>query len=317
MNILCAIGARPNFVKVSRLKEAFEGHDFRFVHMGQHTSDEMSGVFLRQLEIKPDYYDIEKAFDFNPDLLIVVGDVNSARDACIYGKRKGVKIAHIESGLRSFNNSMPEEINRMLIDQMADIHFVTEESGLRNLYREGKDGYIVGNTMIDTAMYYAEKIKRAKATPKDYILFTAHRPSNVDGEAIKNIDRILSDLTKKYTVVFPVHPRTKIGQTDAILLPPLDYFSFHKLVKNASLVVTDSGGLQEESSFYGVPCLTIRNDTERPVTVTHGTNWVVGTGDIMPFVEERFGIFEKEEIPYWDGNACKRIAQKVIEIFNL
>lgn len=284
MKILCAVGARPNFPKISRF--TFPGQDYRILHMGQHTSDEMSGIFLEQLEIQPDYFvtSLDEAKNimegFKPDILIVVGDVNSARDACIIGKRLGIQIAHIESGLRSFDHTMPEEINRVLIDSMADIHFCTEQSGVDNLRKEGKNGILVGNTMLTTAEYYKDKIDMMPLEYKDYILFTAHRPSNVDGKNIKDIEKLLRNISKKYTVVFPVHPRTKLKNVgDTICIPPQSYFAFHKLLKNARLVITDSGGIQEETTYYKVPCLTLRENTERPSTL-QGTNKLVNFENI-------------------------------------
>lgn len=280
VRILCAVGARPNFPKIACLN--FPGTNYKVLHMGQHTSDEMSGVFLEQLQIKPDYYvtNLEEAKkvmeDFKPHILLVVGDVNSARDACIIGKRLGITIAHIESGLRSFDHTMPEEINRILIDSMADIHFCTEASGMVNLKAEGKKGILTGNTMLQTAERFKKEIDATPLKYKDYILFTAHRPSNVDGKSIKQIEKLLREISKKHTVIFPVHPRTKIknvGKT--ILISPQSYFAFHKLMKNAKMVLTDSGGVQEETSYYGVPCLTLRENTERPSTLAY-TNTLVG-----------------------------------------
>lgn len=278
--VLIAIGARPNFPKISRLR--FNGaKEVKILHMGQHTSDEMSGVFLEQLEIKPNYFvtnldEAKKVMEeYRPDFLIVVGDVNSARDACIIGKRLGIKIIHIESGLRSFDHSMPEEINRILIDSMSDILLCTEQSGMDNLKKEGKRGTLIKNPMLVTAEYYQDKIDAEPLLYKDYILFTAHRPSNVDD--VGKLEELLRKISENNTVIFPVHPRTKVEDVgNTILIPPQSYFSFHKLMKNAKLVITDSGGVQEETTFYKVPCLTIRENTERPSTITEGTNMLVG-----------------------------------------
>lgn len=280
IKILCVVGARPNFPKIAGLK--FPG-DYRILHMGQHSSDEMSGIFLEQLGIKPYYFthslgEVEKVMqEFKPHRLIVVGDVNSARDACIIGKRQGIMIIHIESGLRSFDHSMPEEINRILIDALSDVHYCTEESAVINLMKEGIEGILIDNPMLTTAESFQKEIDAQPLEYKDYILFTAHRPSNVDGESIQKVEYLLRKLSENHTVIFPVHPRTKLGDVGkTILLPPQSYFAFHKLLKNAKLVITDSGGVQEEANYYKVKCLTMRDNTERPSTLL-GTNILVGT----------------------------------------
>lgn len=304
LKILCAVGARPNFPKVARLSPYLKDTDFRILHMEQHTSDEMSGIILKQLEITPEYFGKaeEVMKEFKPHILIVVGDVNSAKEACLIGKKLGIKIAHIESGLRSFDLTMPEEINRIVIDLMADIHFVTEQSGMDNLEKEDIKGILVGNTMFDTARYYQKQIDAQPLPYKDYILFTAHRPSNVDGDSIIQIEELLQKLSEKYTVVFPIHPRTKVknvGKT--ILLPPQSYFAFHKLLKNAKWVLTDSGGVQEEAWFYHVPCLTLRENTERPSTLEWNKLVGMDTKRILSLLET--------------PNASQRIAQCLKSLF--
>lgn len=296
MKVLCCIGARPNFVKVACFPEAFKNFEYRVVHLGQHKSDEMSGVFLEQFGIKPDYFGLDEALEWTPDVVLVIGDVNSQRDACLKAKRGGFKVAHIESGLRSFDMSMPEELNRIIIDHLSDYRFVTEQSGIDNLKAEGLEGYLVGNTMIDTAKKFGD----------EYILFTAHRPSNVDGDSLDKVENLLAELQKKYKVVFPVHPRTKLPG-----LPPQDYLSFQNLLRGARLVVTDSGGVQEEAVYWHIPCLTLRENTERPLTLQFG-NKLVNFETVLGEVDKAMNT-----IPCWDGRASERIAQILYENINL
>ncbi len=352
--ILVVIGTRPNFIKVTRFRNVaanFPGIDLKIVHTGQHYDGKMADVFFEQFELVPDFFlnvkpgspnaqmaeimvKLEKTItDFQPDLVAVVGDVNSTLAAALTANKMNVRIAHIESGLRSFDRSMPEEHNRILTDEIADFHFVTEPAGLENLAKEKKPAegiFFVGNTMIDTMIAFSKKIAQSKILDelrikeKKFILMTMHRPGNVDAkEGLLKLFELIKEISANYAVVFPIHPRTvknlqSLGIEDAfrsnknlLLIDPLDYFSFQKLVRDAAFIITDSGGIQEESTFLQVPCLTLRPNTERPVTITTGTN------ELVPFeinaIKERIAVIEKGEykkgsIPEkWDGHATERI----------
>lgn len=355
--ILIVVGTRPNFIKVSRFKElAKTNHpelDVRIVHTGQHFNHQMSDVFFQQLNIQPDFFleippslpstqmgnimiRLEKLMDeeFFPELLIVPGDVNSTFAAALVANKKGIKLAHIESGLRSNDRSMPEEINRILTDEIADHYFITESSGVENLNAEAANGklHFVGNTMIDTLVYFDEQIKQSsimnelKIDGHPFILMTIHRPSNTDSkEDLKKLYDIISELNSKYKIVFPIHPRTvkRIeefglksdfdGLGNLIATEALGYFEFQHLVLKAKLILTDSGGIQEESTFRQVPCLTLRNSTERPMTVVSGTNTLVSfdVGPIMNLIKDiEHESYKTGEVPeLWDGNATKRILE--------
>ena len=311
----------------------------------------MSLVFFEQFGLQPDIFlnveagspisqmaDIMKALErsvneYKPDLMIVPGDVNSTLAGALTANKMNIPLAHLESGLRSYDHTMPEEFNRILTDDVSDYFFVTEQSGYDNLVKEGKNKdriHFVGNTMIDTLVAYSKEIesctilKKFELAPKKYLLMTMHRPATVDSaEGLKKLNNLIKNITKKYDLVFPAHPRTihnleKFGLLNdlkqnkkLILCEPLDYFSFQKLVKDSLIVITDSGGIQEESTFLGVPCLTLRPNTERPVTVTLGTN------ELIPFDEKLIeskietiekGTYKKGKIPpMWDGNATERI----------
>jgi UDP-N-acetylglucosamine 2-epimerase (non-hydrolysing) len=286
---------------------------------------------------------LEKTFvEHKPDLLIVVGDVNSTVAAALTADRMKIKVAHVESGLRSYDRSMPEEINRIITDEIADYYFVTEQSGIDNLVKEGKPReniFFVGNTMIDTLMAFKGKIDSSDILrtlglkSKDFVLITMHRPAVVDSEEglIKLIE-LINEVTKKYKVVFPLHPRTiktiaqfnlkgKISENkNLIITEPLDYFSFQKLIKDCKFIITDSGGIQEESTFLGIPCLTLRPNTERPSTISIGTN------ELVPFniselkrkiAEIETGQYKKGRIPpLWDGKATERIIDTLIRLIH-
>jgi UDP-N-acetylglucosamine 2-epimerase (non-hydrolysing) len=361
-------------------------------HTGQHYDEKMSKVFFEELELpKPDFYlgvgggshaeqtakimiEFEKVLlNEKPDLVIVVGDVNSTIACSLTAVKLGIKVAHIEAGLRSFDREMPEEINRILTDSISDYLFVTEASGLENLKNEGIDGskvFFVGHVMIDTLIHYLpiveEKLKDQSKKSKldgekpekrgekleeiqnrtmnyelltthyslpdtNYILVTMHRPSNVDfKEKLEELLKMLNRLAEKRKVVFPIHPRTKnniekfdlsIEYSDNLLITePSGYLDFIGLVKNAEVILTDSGGIQEESTYLGVQCVTVRNTTERPVTVDIGTNHLVGDN----FVEaERVvnqilaGKKKVGKIPdLWDGKAAERIVKIIAEELN-
>lgn len=353
--ILIVVGARPNFVKVACFKKAAlelkKDILIEIVHTGQHYDDRLSTIFFEQLQFTPDYFlnippssancqistimlKLEELFaSTKPDLIMVVGDVNSTLAAALTANKMGIPLAHVESGLRSFDKTMPEEVNRILTDHISDYHFVTEQSGIDNLTKEGhkKSVYLVGNTMIDTLVRFDSEIDKTdvlnkfQLLPQKYVLFTMHRPSNVDStEGLKNLIELMSQISKQYTVVFPIHPRTLNNlvkfnlkslldsNSNIKLTDPLDYFSFQKLIKESFYVITDSGGVQEETSFRKIPCITLRPSTERPVTITNGTN------ELLPFNIDTITniVFNSHckkggEIPLWDGMACRRILEQL------
>ncbi len=359
--ILSVVGARPNFMKVAPLHRAFEQYkgpvSQHIVHTGQHYDRAMSKVFFEDLELpQPDFYlgvgsgthaeqtarvmvEFEKVLtEQKPDLVIVVGDVNSTVACSLVSVKLGVPVAHVEAGLRSFDRSMPEEINRLVTDAISQYLFVSEPSGVRNLRSEGvpeEKIFFVGNVMIDSLIHYREKARRSPMRTDlgldgaPYMLVTLHRPSNVDDK--QSLSRILAAferLANRCAVVFPIHPRTRkmlsefglMERANAIgslkLLEPLGYLDFLSLMEQAQLVLTDSGGIQEETTFLGVPCLTLRKNTERPVTVDVGTNQLCGD-DLGVAVEQGLAILSGRKkagiVPdLWDGRAAQRIAEIVI-----
>jgi UDP-N-acetylglucosamine 2-epimerase (non-hydrolysing) len=327
------------------------------VHTGQHYDPLLSDVFFDELGLPdPDFHlgvgsglpaiqlsdTIRKLSTvlmvISPDIVVVVGDVTSTLASALAARLNGIKIAHVEAGLRSFDDGMPEEINRRLTDSISDLLFVTEQSGIVNLKNENNRGeiYLVGNTMIDTLLSTAEKAKEEFIAPKiPYALVTLHRPENVDnpGKLISILD-LLATVGKKLPVVFPVHPRTQkrlaeIGSNIKIgegfngiakglnFIEPLQYKSFLSAMASAKIVLTDSGGIQEETTVLGVPCLTLRENTERPITVEKGTNKIVGTDKekVLNAVDEILNgkVFEKRIPPLWDGHAAERIAEQIAE----
>jgi UDP-N-acetylglucosamine 2-epimerase (non-hydrolysing) len=359
--ILIIVGTRPNFIKVTRFKELVKNHphlNVEIVHTGQHWDRNMSEVFFEEFGLKPDYMlsassnsvvdqfssMMSKLSDLilkigKPDLMIVPGDVNSTLASALVANKMGIPLAHLESGLRSNDRSMPEEINRLLTDEISDYFFVTEQSGLNHLAEEKKHGevFFVGNTMIDTLVHFEPQIlkstirQRLGIEEKPFILVTLHRPSNVDShEGQAKIIRLFSELSKKYTIVFPIHPRTRknFEAADQVsqwldnghlhLLDPLGYFDFQSLVKHADLILTDSGGIQEESTFRQVPCLTLRENTERPITVDLGTNTLVpfDEGLILGLIDAiHEGNYKNGKIPpLWDGKATERILEVISRI---
>jgi UDP-N-acetylglucosamine 2-epimerase (non-hydrolysing) len=353
--ILIVIGTRPNFIKVTQFKKvalSFPWLDIKIVHTGQHFDAKMADVFFDQFNLTPDYFlNIPQASantqmaeimirlealvndKFFPDLIIVVGDVNSTLAASLTANKLGIKLAHIESGLRSSDRTMPEEINRILTDEICDYFFVTEQSGFDNLIKEGKAKdhiYFVGNTMIDTLLAYQEEIKQSDVLSKysliekEFVLMTIHRPATVDSElGLKQLMDLIDFVTIKYKLIFPIHPRTlkmlekfnlinRFNSNSNIkATEPLDYFSFQNLIINSKFILTDSGGIQEESTFSGIPCLTLRPNTERPVTITSGTNTLVPFNlDLLKAEINAIeaGTYKKGEIPeLWDGKATERI----------
>jgi UDP-N-acetylglucosamine 2-epimerase (non-hydrolysing) len=263
------------------------------------------------------------------DLLIVYGDVNSTLGAAIAGVKSGVKTAHVESGLRSFDQKMPEEINRTIVDTISDVHFITEESGKQNLLKEGvppESMYFVGNTMIDSLYNTLQILGETSEYNEEYVLVTLHRPSNVDSAVgLRKILNICDSIDKK--IVFPLHPRTrsklndynlfqKLESKDNVeIISPAGYIEFVCLMENSHFVITDSGGVQEETTALGTPCLTLRKNTERPCTITHGTNCLVDTKqDILDAIKNIDSVRKRKvKPPLWDGHAAERIAKIIKE----
>lgn len=312
--ILNIVGARPNFMKMAPIIDAMRQYpeilEPKLIHTGQHYDKKMSKLFFDDLGMpEPDIYmgvgsgshaeqtakimvKFEKILLKElPDLILVVGDVNSTIACALTASKLGVKIAHVEAGLRSFDKTMPEEINRILTDQLSDLLFITEKSAESNLLNEGIAKcriFFVGNVMIDTLLKNKEKsdnsniLNDLKLQKKEYALVTMHRPSNVDNTKVfDGILKAIKKISQKIKIVFPVHPRTmqylsNIDSENIKLSEPLGYLDFLKLMSNAKFVLTDSGGIQEETTILGVPCLTMRKNTERPITIEQGTNILVG-----------------------------------------
>ncbi len=354
IRILICVGTRPNFIKVTQFKRL--ANDFnaeiKILHTGQHFDHAMSQVFFDELKLdEPDIYlgshgssqiqmmaDIMLKFEKeliknNPDIVLVPGDVNSSVACALVASRNGFKIGHIESGLRSFDREMPEEINRILIDDLSDYYFVTEQSGFDHLINEGKNKnkiHFVGNTMIDSLVCFEDKINESEILNKlniisAYGLMTFHRPSNVDNiDTLSELIKTIKCCSNHIKLVFPVHPRTEKSlkkhdlwedlhkTNNLIIAPSLGYLDFMKLTKNASLVITDSGGIQEETTFLQIPCLTIRENTERPVTINSGTNELIALDHqiIEKKLLEILKNSRQSSIPtMWDGHATKRILE--------
>jgi UDP-N-acetylglucosamine 2-epimerase (non-hydrolysing) len=347
MHILHVVGARPNFMKAAPVLHALRKRSAvqqTLVHTGQHYDANMSDVFFSQLEIPlPDANldvgsgthaqqtaEIMSRFEpivleRKPDVVLVYGDVNSTVAAALVSAKLGIRVGHVEAGLRSFDRSMPEEINRVVTDRLADLLFTPSEDGDRNLAQEGVPAekiFLVGNVMIDSLVRLLPAAMRCPRNgyPKRYALVTLHRPSNVDdSKTLKSILQSLLEINEDLAVVFPVHPRTRqrieefgFDADKLHLYGPLPYVEFLALLHGAAVVITDSGGIQEETTYMGVPCLTLRNNTERPVTVTLGTNVMVGQErDKLSFGLSKIiaGKAKKGTIPpLWDGHAAERIA---------
>lgn len=347
-------GARPNFMKIAPIIKAIKlkklqgkNIQFRLVHTGQHYDEKMSNSFFDQLNIpKPDinlgvgsgsqakqtsaimigYEDLLQRK--KPNICLVVGDVNSTMACAIVAKKEGVKVAHVEAGLRSYDMRMPEEINRLVTDTLTDLYFTTSNIAGENLLKSGVDEekiFFVGNTMIDSLFENLERLRSPSFWEKSllkkgkYLLLTLHRPSNVDVKIdLKNILNGVSKAARDLKVIFPAHPRT-VGMLkhfhslpeNLIIVDPQPYLEFIFLVKNSLAVVTDSGGITEETTVLGIPCMTLRDSTERPETITIGTNELIGTNLklVEPYFDRLFnGKWKKGEIPEkWDGKASKRI----------
>ncbi len=361
--ILIVVGTRPNFIKVTRFKKVIANYpnlEVKFVHTGQHFDEKMSQVFFDQFDLRPDFMlnigqgtpthqmaqvmlGLEQVcLTYQPDVLMVVGDVNSTFAAALTGNKMGIKVAHLESGLRSFDRAMPEEINRLLTDEISDVFFVTEQSGLDHLKAEGKPDsnvYFVGNTMIDSLVEFQSEVDKSpilellNLEPSKYVLMTMHRPSNVDTkEGLVILIDMIHLICKQFKLVFPIHPRTvsRLKQYDLwssiehleglIFTEPLDYFAFQKLTAQCKFVVTDSGGIQEETTFRQVPCLTLRNNTERPSTIDIGSNVLVPytLQDLNKNMQDIInGQFKAGQIPpLWDGKSTERIADALLSLLS-
>ena len=352
-------GARPNFMKIAPLINEFKRQyiKFKLIHTGQHYDYNMSKIFFDNLGIvKPDYFlnvgsgshavqtakimvEFEKILiKESPNLIIVVGDVNSTIACALVTKKLNTELAHIEAGLRSFDVKMPEEINRRLTDQIADYLFVTEESGVTNLKNEGIDSsriFFVGNMMIDTLISNLEKARKTNFCKTldlicgSYGLVTIHRPSNVDiREDLESIIEKLNFIQSKIKIVFPIHPRTRknmkkfnldleLNKSNIILTEPLGYLDFLNLMINAKLIITDSGGIQEEASYLKIPILTLRKNTERPITVEKGTNTLIGNdfSKLKINLENVLSNSYKkgQNIEKWDGKTSQRIVAIIKE----
>jgi UDP-N-acetylglucosamine 2-epimerase (non-hydrolysing) len=375
LRIMSIVGARPNMMKVAPVMAELRQHEEIepvLVHTGQHYDYSMSQVFFDQLRVpSPDYnLDVRSGTHYaqtaeiirkfgdllqqdRPDMVLVAGDVNSTIACALVAAKERIPVAHVEAGLRSFDRSMPEEINRILTDSLADLLFTTEESANRNLANEGVDPgkvFFVGNLMIDS-LVRALSIDRASSLrsglgldAKDYAVLTLHRPSNVDdGDHLRRTLEVIAEVAQRVPVLFPAHPRTArnievAGGLPAVrtwnggpllgrglwMMPPASYLDFLDLIQHAVMVITDSGGVQEETTFLGIPCLTYRENTERPVTVSMGTNRVVGC-DPQRLMRSALEILENTGTvpsaplrpPLWDGHTAPRIVRILKESWHL
>ncbi len=365
--ILCVVGARPNFMKMAPIMAAFARLkpqvEALLVHTGQHYDVAMNQQYFDALGIpSPDINlevgsgshaqqtaEVMKRFEpamdeVQPAAVLVVGDVNSTIACALVAAKKGVPVIHVEAGLRSFDRAMPEEINRVLTDQLSDLLFTTEESGADNLAREGIGAgrvHFVGNVMIDTlranlaraipAPQIAADAGRPdfKAGKGEYAVLTLHRPSNVDDKAVlQGLLESAARIAERTPVIFPVHPRTRatiekfglshlLDRPDVLLLPPMGYLEMLGLMKDARVVLTDSGGIQEETTALGTPCITLRHNTERPITVDEGTNTIAGNDPahiLAAYEAQLAGAGKAGRIPhFWDGRAAERIAAIVLD----
>ena len=363
IKIICVCGARPNFMKIAPIMRAFDESDkfeILLVHTGQHYDKKMSHLFFDELNIPKPNINLEvgsashaiqtaevmKRFepvvqDFKPDYVLVVGDVNSTIACGLVAVKLGIKLIHVEAGLRSFDRKMPEEINRVLTDSISELLFVTEQSGIDNLNNEGVSQeriHFVGNVMVDTLIANREKamasdiLQKMDLAEKGYAVITLHRPSNVDDMSkFEEIITAFEEIEKDMKLIFPIHPRTRnnikgteLGKRveamkNLILLDPVGYLDFLCLTSNAALVMTDSGGIQEETTILGVSCMTLRENTERPSTITEGTNRLVHitTEDILKNYNElkaRDFSLKANTPSLWDGKAAQRIAEIILNL---
>ncbi len=355
MRIVYVIGTRPNFVKtapvIGALRERLPDSRHTIIHTGQHYDRAMSEVFFEELGVPaPDHmlevgsgtHAVQTArvmerlepvlVDERPDLVMVPGDVNSTLAAVLTAVKMHIPVAHIESGLRSFDRTMPEEINRIVADEFSDLLFIHSDEAIENLRAEGIDEgrtRFVGNTMIDTLVALEDRFRSAGSaaklavTPGDYLLVTLHRPALVDGELLPETVQQLANLAREMPVVFPVHPRTrkKMEAVESehpglLLSEPLGYIDFLSLLADAGAVLTDSGGIQEETTYLGIPCFTLRDNTERPVTIRAGTNTLLGLDPTaiagVPAALADRPSAPPEPPPLWDGQAAERVADVIV-----
>jgi UDP-N-acetylglucosamine 2-epimerase (non-hydrolysing) len=369
----CIVGARPNFVKIAPIMRALGSRDgitTRLIHTGQHYDLTMNAVFFEELAIPTPNINLEVGSGTNteqtarimtaiepvflksrPDLVLVVGDVNSTLAASLVAAKLNIPIAHVEAGLRSFDRTMPEEINRLVTDRLADLLLTTERSAIDNLVREGvapEHVHFVGNVMIDTLFFCLDRAVPAEATfsemgaspgliaaakERGFGFVTLHRPSNVDDPAtLKGLIEALVRISRDLSLVFPLHPRTKavilaaglqklLDEAPILVTPPLSYLRALGLMRDAKLAITDSGGVQEETTALGVPCLTARENTERPTTIDQGTNTLVGStpGALIAAVDHILKTGGKKgRIPeLWDGKSAVRIAEQIAAFLRL
>lgn len=359
LDVMLIAGARPNFMKVAPLVHALEkipGVRQRLVHTGQHYDENMSDLFFRELGMPRPWKNLEVGSGSHadqtadimvrfdplvaedpPDVVLVVGDVNSTIACALVSVKRGIPVAHVEAGLRSFDRGMPEEINRILTDSISDSLFVTEPSGMTNLNAEGVPEdrvFLVGNVMIDTLLASREKARasdvltRLSLEERGYGVVTLHRPSNVDDvKTLSGILGALEHVAGRLPLVFPVHPRTSARMEAAGFVPdrekgfvtsdPLGYLDFLRLMEGAGIILTDSGGIQEEACILEVPCLTLRENTERPVTIDVGMNKLVGSDpetierEAMAILDSGPRLGRRPEL--WDGHAAERIAEVLVD----
>ncbi len=354
--VMNVVGARPNFMKIAPIQRAMNQSNGALepilVHTGQHYDKRMSKLFFEDLQLpEPDIYlgvgsgshaeqtakimiDFEKVcLEKKPDMVLVVGDVNSTVACSLVASKLWIPVVHVEAGLRSFDRKMPEEVNRLVTDALSDYLFVTEKSGRENLLKEGVPEskiHFVGNVMIDSLTFFLEKAARSsilaelELEPQGYALVTLHRPSNVDDpDNLRKIVSAFAEIQKDIPIILPMHPRTRknlerfglqnlfSSLPNVRLLEPIGYLDFMQLTRNSRFVMTDSGGIQEETTYLGIPCLTLRENTERPVTVEVGTNVIVGT-DTELIIQLARQILngkwkEGQQPELWDGQAAQRI----------
>jgi len=353
MTLLHVTGARPNFPKAAPVIAALAaaGVRQRLVHTGQHYDDRMSEIFFRELDLpRPDVnlgvgsgthaqqtaalmVGLEEEFlQTRPELVVVYGDVNSTLAAAVTAAKLGFPVAHVEAGLRSFDMSMPEEINRIVTDRLSDLLFCTSPDAIAHLAREGVDPdriHLVGNPMIDTLLANldrldAERARESLGLPERYLVATLHRPGNVDDpESAGALVALMQSVASRADIVLPLHPRGRavlealgIGDHPRIhVVEPLGYLDFISLVRGSAAVITDSGGVQEETTMLGVPCLTLRPNTERPITITHGTNRLASADNLLALLDTALdeGIESRVTPPLWDGRSGERIAHVILD----
>ncbi|MGI9196433.1 MAG: non-hydrolyzing UDP-N-acetylglucosamine 2-epimerase [Candidatus Nanopelagicales bacterium] len=352
MTLLHVTGARPNFPKAAPVIAALAsaGVRQRLVHTGQHYDDRMSEIFFRELNLpRPDVnlgvgsgsharqtaallIGLEQELlETRPELVIVYGDVNSTLAAAIAASKMGTPVAHVEAGLRSFDMSMPEEINRIVTDRLSDLLFCTSPDAIAHLAHEGTPTeriYLVGNPMIDTLLANLDRLdadaaRSSLGLPEDYLVATLHRPGNVDDpESAAVLVELVHAAASRADIVLPLHPRGRavleaLGIDDhprVHVVEPLGYLDFVSLVRGSAAVITDSGGVQEETTMLGVPCLTLRPNTERPITITHGTNRLASPQTLLALLDEALDEAPEDVTPpLWDGHAGERIADIIID----